>query len=55
MGSVQATEVIKCIVGRGDLLTDRLLVYNGLKLEFREFKIKKNSHCERCGHLTRKE
>ncbi|UCB49146.1 MAG: HesA/MoeB/ThiF family protein [Deltaproteobacteria bacterium] len=55
IGSVQATEVIKYIVGMGDLLTDRLLVYNGLKLKFREFKIKKNPHCEHCGHLTRKE
>jgi molybdopterin/thiamine biosynthesis adenylyltransferase len=55
IGSIQATEVIKYIVGMGDLLTDRLLVYNGLKLEFREFKIKKNPHCTHCGHLTRKE
>ena len=55
IGSIQATEVIKYIVGMGDLLLDRLLVYNGLKLEFREFKIKKNPHCTHCGHLNRKE
>jgi hypothetical protein len=30
-------------------------VYKGLKLEFREFKIKKKPHCAHCGHLTVKE
>lgn len=55
IGSIQATEVIKYIVGMGDLLTNRLLIYNGLKLEFREFKIKKNPQCAHCGHLTKKE
>jgi len=55
IGSIQATEVIKYIVGIGELLTNRLLVYNGLNLEFTEFKIKKNPNCEHCGDLVRKE
>lgn len=55
IGCIQATEVIKYIVGIGELLTNRLLIYNGLNLEFREFKINKNPHCEHCGHLTKKE
>jgi len=54
-GCIQATEVIKYIVGTGELLTNRLLSYNGLSLSFVEFKVKKSPKCEYCGHLTRKE
>jgi len=49
---IQATEVIKYIVGIGELLTDRLLVYDGLSLRFTEFKVKRAPDCEHCGHLT---
>jgi len=55
IGCIQATEVIKYIVGIGKLLTNRLLVYDGLNMEFREFKVKKDPNCEHCGHLTLKE
>ncbi len=55
IGCIQATEVIKYIVGIGELLTDRLLVYDGLSLKFTEFKVKKDSNCEHCSHLTSKE
>lgn len=55
VGSIQAAEVIKYIVGIGELLTNRLLVYDGLSQTFTEFKIKKNPGCEHCGHLLRKE
>jgi len=54
IGCIQATEVIKYIVGIGKLLTNRLLVYDGLDMEFREFKVKKDPNCEHCGHLTSK-
>ncbi|MEA2040721.1 MAG: HesA/MoeB/ThiF family protein [Thermodesulfobacteriota bacterium] len=46
IGAIQATEVIKFIVGSGYLLTNRLLVYDGLKLKFTEFKLKKNPDCD---------
>jgi molybdopterin-synthase adenylyltransferase len=49
IGSIQATEVIKYFVGMGDLLTDRLLIYDGMRMEFKEFKIKKNPECDHCG------
>jgi molybdopterin-synthase adenylyltransferase len=49
IGSIQATEVIKYLVGMGDLLTDRLLVYDGMDMEFKEFKIRKNPECDHCG------
>jgi len=55
IGAIQATEVIKFIVGSGSLLTNRLLVYDGLKMEFTEFKVRRNPQCEQCGHLIGKE
>ena len=55
IGCIQATEVIKYIVGIGELLTNRLLVFDGLDMKFTEFKIKRDPNCEHCGHLTGKE
>ncbi len=51
IGCIQATEVIKYIVGLGDLLTDRLLNYDGLKMTFTELKVRKDPNCEHCGNL----
>jgi adenylyltransferase/sulfurtransferase len=51
IGSIQATEVIKYLVGIETLLTNRLLVYDGLNMSFTEFKINKNPDCDHCGHL----
>lgn len=49
IASIQATEVIKYLIGIGDLLTDRLLIYDGLMMIFREFKVRKNPECDHCG------
>lgn len=49
VGSIQATEVLKFIVKIGSLLTNRLLVYDGLNMAFTEFKLRKNSACDHCG------
>jgi len=49
VGGIQAAEVIKFIVKTGRLLTNRLLVFDGLNLEFTEFKLRKNSACDHCG------
>ncbi len=49
IGCIQATEAIKHIVGMGELLTDRLLVYDGLSMKFREMRLKKDPDCEDCG------
>ncbi|MFC1533718.1 ThiF family adenylyltransferase [Thermodesulfobacteriota bacterium] len=49
IGCIQATEVIKYLVGMGKLLTNRLLIYDGMSLEFREFRVSKNPQCEHCG------
>ncbi len=51
VGCIQATEVIKYIVGLGQLLTNRFLVYDGLNMKFTELKVKRDPNCEHCGHL----
>jgi adenylyltransferase/sulfurtransferase len=54
VGSIQATEVLKYILRMGSLLTNRLLIFDGLRLKFTEFMIKKNPLCEHCGQSTEK-
>ena len=49
------TEVIKYVVGIGKLLTNKLLVYDGLDMKLAEFKVTKNPDCEHCGHLPGEE
>lgn len=50
IGTLQATEAIKYIVGLGDLLTGYLLTYNALTMEFRKIKVKHNGKCGVCGN-----
>jgi adenylyltransferase/sulfurtransferase len=49
IGAIEATEVIKYITGIGTLLTDRLLIYDGLNIKFTELKVVRNINCEHCG------
>lgn len=49
IGCIQATEVIKYILGIGELLTDRLLIYNGLEMQFSKLLVKRNPNCPHCG------
>ncbi len=49
IGTIQATEVLKLILGRGRLLTDRFLDYDARLTRFREINISKNPHCPLCG------
>ena len=53
IGCIQATEVIKYLVGIGQLLTNRLLIYDGLNMKFTEFRLKRDPNCEHCGKLAR--
>jgi len=53
IGCIQAAEVIQYIAGIGELLTNRLLIYDGLNLKFTEFKVKKDPNCEHCGQQLR--
>ena len=49
MGTIQATEAIKHLLGIGELLTNRLLVFDALKMSFREVKFLRSSACPLCG------
>jgi molybdopterin-synthase adenylyltransferase len=48
IGCIQATEVLKYILGIGELLTDRLLIYDGLSMKFSEVRLKKDPNCCDC-------
>ncbi|NQU17084.1 MAG: molybdopterin-synthase adenylyltransferase MoeB [Candidatus Saganbacteria bacterium] len=48
LGTVQAAEALKYIIGIGDLLENRLLIFNALKMEYRSVKIKKSKNCPVC-------
>ncbi len=49
VGIIQATEVIKLVLTKGDPLIGRLLLVDALAMRFRELKLKKNSECPVCG------
>lgn len=49
VGSLEAVEAIKLILGIGEPLTGRLLLYDALEAEFREVKVRKNPDCPVCG------
>lgn len=50
IGTLQATEAVKYILGAGELLTGSLLTYDALKMEFRKVKLpSKTDDCEVCG------
>ncbi len=49
IGSIQAMETIKLIVGAGEPLIGRLLLFDALRLEFRELKLEKDPDCPVCG------
>ena len=49
VGVIQATEVIKLILGKGEPLIGRLLLIDALGMKFRELKLRKNPDCPACG------
>jgi len=49
VGSLQAIEVFKLILGKGDVLKNTLLIYDALKTTFRRVKVPKNPECPVCG------
>lgn len=52
MGAIQATEIIKLITKIGEPLIGRMLLYDALKMKFREVKINKKPDCKQCSLLT---
>jgi adenylyltransferase/sulfurtransferase len=56
IGMIQATEAVKLILGIGEPLIGRFLIYDALKMRFRELKLRKDADCPVCGtHPTVKE
>ena len=56
IGCIQATEAIKLILGKGKSLTNRLIRYNAMDMQFKEFKLRRDPACPICGdHPTIKE
>ncbi|GAX59582.1 UBA/THIF-type NAD/FAD binding protein [Candidatus Scalindua japonica] len=49
IGVVQATEVIKLQLGKGELLNGKLLLYDSLSMDFKKLKIQRNPACPMCG------
>jgi len=49
IGVIQATETVKLILGAGTSLVGRLLLFDALRMSFRELKLKKNPDCPVCG------
>ena len=49
IGSIQATEAVKIILGKGDSLSGRLLLYDALNMRFRELRLRRNPDCPVCG------
>ena len=49
IGTLQATEAIKYLLGIGELLTGRLLTYDSASLKFREIAVRRNPTCPVCG------
>ena len=47
--ALMGSEVIKYIIGLGELLISRLLIYDGLSSRFSEARVKKDPKCEECG------
>ncbi|MEW6159055.1 MAG: molybdopterin-synthase adenylyltransferase MoeB [Verrucomicrobiota bacterium] len=49
IGCIQATEILKLIIGRGSSLIGRLLMFNALDMKFRELKLRRDPQCPICG------
>ena len=49
VGTIQATEALKLIIGAGEPLINRFMIYDALRMHFRELKLKKDPECPVCG------
>jgi adenylyltransferase/sulfurtransferase len=54
IGMVQATEVLKYLLKTGDLLTDRLFIWDGMRSSAEEIRVERNPACKACGNMTKK-
>src|SRR5436309_4120601 len=49
IGCIQATEILKLALGKGNSLVGRLLLFNALDMKFRELKLRRDRQCPLCG------
>jgi len=49
VGTIQATEILKLALGKGNTLVGRLLLFNALDMKFRELKLRRDPKCPVCG------
>ena len=49
IGTIQATEALKIVLGEGELLVGRFMLYSALDMRFRMVKARKDNHCPLCG------
>ena len=49
VGTIQATEAVKLIIGAGEPLINRFMIYDALRMRFRELKLQKDPECPVCG------
>jgi molybdopterin/thiamine biosynthesis adenylyltransferase len=49
IGTIQATEAVKLILGQGEPLVGRLLMYDSLKMRFNQLKLRRDPSCPVCG------
>ena len=49
VGSIQAAETLKLLLGLGETLTGRVLLLDALAMEWRELRLRKDPHCPVCG------
>lgn len=53
LGTIQATEILKIILGLGDTLIGRLLTVDAMNMQFREYQIKRDRYCVLCGENSK--
>ena len=53
IGTIQANEVIKYLLGSGELLTNRLFIWDGMQAHAEELCVERNPACEACGNMTK--
>jgi adenylyltransferase/sulfurtransferase len=54
IGMVQSTEVLKYLLGSGELLTGRLFIWDGMQAHAEEICVERNPACEACGGKAKK-
>ncbi|MDP3397266.1 MAG: HesA/MoeB/ThiF family protein [Methanoregula sp.] len=54
IGTIQANEVIKYLIGSGELLTNRLFIWDGMQAHAEELGVERNPACEACSGMTTK-